>query len=487
LACRANGSRHRAILVAVATACTLLLAHAAVAVAYTAAPGFVAHDYVTGLPESLADRTGPIGIAFDASNNLYIADTAVGDIYVFQPGGGVASAATRLNSTPIPGKITGLVFSKTGQLYLARYGAGDVVQVDPGTGRILRTVATIPCATGLVVDPASGDLFVSENLCGNTIWRVSNFGTGPGTATAYASAPAVDGMAFDKDGSLYAESAGTIMKIDGTGSPTPGAVTSLAHVPHADGVAFGAHVSGSPPFVVTNRNDGIVTRVDLTKTPPTQQDIFTGGTRGDFAAVDSAGCLYITQSSSIVRITGTGNTCAFEPTTPGIEPPPGVTITLLGPQPKACTRVHSLKFRIRQRGRVRLRSAKVYVNGRLIKKISGPTITAPIVLHHLPKSNFRLKVVAITAHGKKVRVTRRFVENCSCSKIKVLTLHVPHHRGRAVRVVVYVNGHRVKVVRGRNVTKIAIRKLPHGRFTVKLVIVNAQGSRTTTRRTFLRC
>ncbi len=338
--------RHRMAITAVLATIAVLLASAGVAAGYATAPGYVAHDYVTGFPESAQNHWGPLGIAFDQSSNLYVADTVDGNIYRFQPGGGVASSATRLTSSPIPGAITGLAFSRSGQLYLGRFKLGDVVQVDPASGQIIRTIASVRCATGLAIDPVSGDLFVSQNLCGNTIWRVSLSGSSVGTVTRYATAPAVDGVAFDKDGDLYAESDGTLMKIDGTARPTPGVVKSIAKVPGADGVAFGTHASGSPPFVVTNRNDGIVTRVDLTKTPPTQSDIFTGGSRGDFAAVDSSGCLFITQSSSIVRISGKGNSCAFEPTTPGTTP--GVTITVLGSPPTSCAGIGSLKFRIRQ-------------------------------------------------------------------------------------------------------------------------------------------
>src|SRR5579884_1007913 len=328
----------------------MLLAVPGAAQAYTTAHGYAASDYVTGLPESAGNQTGPLGIAFDQSDNLYVADTADGNIYSFQPGGGAASAGTRLTSSPIPGKITGLVFSQSGALYLARYSPGDVVQIDPSTGQVLRTVASIPCATGLAIDPVSGDLFVSQNLCGNTIYRISGYAAGTATVSAFTSAPAVDGLAFDQSGILYAESAGSIVRIEGTNSPAPGVVTAVAKVPGADGVAFGAHVSGGPPFLVTNRNDGIVTRVDLNQMPPAQSNIFSGGSRGDFAAVDSAGCLYITQSHSVVRITGPDGRCKFEPTTTGTAPAPGITAGVLGAHTSLSCKRHTLRFRIRQQG-----------------------------------------------------------------------------------------------------------------------------------------
>src|SRR5947209_15217293 len=228
-----------------------------------AAPGYRAQAYATGFPENHANQQGPIGIAFDQSDRLYVSDPVDGDIYRFASGGGSASPSTRLTRTPIPGTLSGLAFSRSGALYAGRNRAGDVVQVDPATGRVLRTVASVPCATGLAVDPVSGDLFVSENQCGTTIWRISGLASRSATAAPYSYAPGVDGLAFDQSGTLYAESDGSILQIDGTASATPGMATAVAHVPRADGLAFGAHASGQPPFLVANRNDGVVTRVDF--------------------------------------------------------------------------------------------------------------------------------------------------------------------------------------------------------------------------------
>src|SRR5262249_13728632 len=154
--------------------------------------------------------------------------------------------------------ITGLVISAGGEMYVARYAAGDVVQVDPDSGQVVRTVASVPCATGLAIDPKSGDLFVSQDQCGSTVFRGSNYAGGPGVVTSYAQVPGVDGIAFDNiSGNLYAESNGHVVRIDGTQSVTPGRVNSIAKVPYADGLAFGAHTSGEPSYLVANRNNGV--------------------------------------------------------------------------------------------------------------------------------------------------------------------------------------------------------------------------------------
>lgn len=113
------------------------------AIAFTTAPGYAATDFATGFVNSGIGGIGPVGLAFDASGNLFVGDYFTGFLYKFGPGGGVASAATQLNNVAHVGAIAGLAFTKDGRLYLARQLAagGDVVEVDPTNGAIMRRVA----------------------------------------------------------------------------------------------------------------------------------------------------------------------------------------------------------------------------------------------------------------------------------------------------------------------------------------------------------
>jgi hypothetical protein len=279
------------------------------------------------------DPLAQVGLAFDASGNLYAGDAANGFIYKFGPAGGVASTTTQLNGTAIPGLIGGLAFTKDGRLYLARNDAGDVVEIDPSNGTVIRTVAFIFAAGGLATDPLSGDLFVSQPAFGFTgVFRISNFGSGPGTVAVYSTVEA-DGLAFGPDGTLYAASglSGGVVKINGTNSATPGASTFVASVPFIDGMAVSANPS--TPFLYGNRNDGVITKVDLTTNPPTLTNIFTGGTRGDFAAVGFDGCLYATQSDSIVKVTNADGTCFPPPLGPLLPTSPSVAVDI---KPQSC-------------------------------------------------------------------------------------------------------------------------------------------------------
>jgi hypothetical protein len=139
----------------------------------------------------------------------------------------------------------------------------------------------------------------------------------------YAS-PGADGLAFGPDGTLYAAAGGGVVKIAGTDSPTPGAESFLASVPSNDGMAVSANPGSHILF--GNRNDGIITQVNFTTATPTLTNIVTGGSRGDFATVGSDGCLYATQSDSIIKVTNADGSCLPPPLGPLFPPNPTSTI-----------------------------------------------------------------------------------------------------------------------------------------------------------------
>ncbi len=284
-------------------------AHAAVA-----ASGFAVTNFATGFFAS-GYCCGPIGVAFDPSGNLFVMDAGNGFLYKFGSAGGLASPTTQVNAAPITGFPLGLAFTPGGHLYLARQTPGDLLELDTSTGAIIRTVDSICGASGIALDPLSGDLFVSGGPCANTIFRVSNFASGPGTVTAYASVTVPDGLAFGPDGTLYAASFGSgVVKVSGTNSATPGVATFIASVPSSDGMAVSANPSRRVLF--GNRNDGIITEVNFTTATPTLTNIITGGSRGDFATVGSDGCLYATQTDSVLKVTNADGSCLPPPLGP---------------------------------------------------------------------------------------------------------------------------------------------------------------------------
>jgi hypothetical protein len=312
----------------------------------TAAPGYAVTTFAGNFPVDCFSGVGPIGIAFDSSNTLFVASNNT--LYAFGQQGGLAGPTTKVGAiTPSTGVVLGLAFGQDGRLYAAM--GNKVVELNPGTAAVIRTVVDLggADAKGLAIDPLSGDLFVSQGFDG--IKRVSNFMNGPATATPYGSPGEVDGIVFAPDGTLYAadDFGGGIARVAGTNTATPGAKTIIAFLNKPDGLAIESNSANLvKPFLYANRNDGVITRIDTSALPDTPTnpcatgctDIYTGGSRGDFVTVSPAGCLYATQSERVIRITKADGTCSLTPTsvlpqialTPeNVQPSPaqGTTVT----------------------------------------------------------------------------------------------------------------------------------------------------------------
>ena len=78
--------------------------------------GVAVSHFATGFPTAKSG-TGPTGVAFDLSQNMFVSDA--GFIYRFDQNGGRADLH-RLSRTSISGILAGLAFSRSGQLYAAR-------------------------------------------------------------------------------------------------------------------------------------------------------------------------------------------------------------------------------------------------------------------------------------------------------------------------------------------------------------------------------
>lgn len=284
--------------------------------------GYAITTFATGLPNSGPYGGGPVGLAFGPSGNLFVMDQFKGILYEFSASGGDASSHA-INTIPIAGSPTGIAFTKDGRLYAALQVAGAVVELDPSTGSVIRTVATMCSPTGIAVDPKSGDLFVTEPTCAPNIVRISNFAHGPGTISIFSSPGEVDGITFGADGTLYATGYATgVVKIAGTASvtPAPGTVISQIIVPTADGNGIAADGS----YLMVNRNDGILTKVDFGTN--TAVDVANGGSRGDLATTGPDGCLYAAETDVIEKVTNADGTCSFST----VIPSPGTTTPELG-------------------------------------------------------------------------------------------------------------------------------------------------------------
>ena len=282
----------------------------------TAATGYAFTDFATGFND-FGTCQSVTGSAFDASGNLLVVDTRNGFIYRFGPQGGVADATTQVNATAISGNPYGLVFGKDGKLYLGRLTANDILEINPATGAIIRTVAAAPDVTaplGMAIDPLSGDLFVNQRFSANMV-RIANPASATPTVTTYASPGTASQLTVAPNGTFFSavNPPDQVTRIAGTNTPQPAATTVVTSVPQEIGIAVSAN-GNLPALLLMNRLNGVITKVDLGTTPPTLSDIFTGGSRGDFATLGPDGCFYATQTDRVIKVTSADGSCPFAPT-----------------------------------------------------------------------------------------------------------------------------------------------------------------------------
>jgi sugar lactone lactonase YvrE len=396
-----DGARRRLPIAAAACCAAVIAGGAAVpgAQAFSPRNGAAATVFAGGFDPLPGRGIGPVGLAFDGSRRLYV--SALEHVYRFGPAGGRADDA-RLSRDPVGRVATGLAFGSDGRLYAARYTRehlGDVVELDPADGSVRRIVApAVPCPTALATDPLSGDLLVSTVACGKSILRVSDpAGAAPRT-TVFLTGLSVDGLTFAPDGTLY-----VAHDPDGSGATvstvTPGGQRrALISVPHADGVALGVpdQPGDAPPFVVVNRTDGVITKVDLRLPGRPRTNVVVDGSRGDLIAVGPDRCLYATQSDSVLRVSDADGTCGdgSGPLEQGLLP----TVVMPRPRPRGCPARRSIRVSLRF-GHARLRVARVYLGARRVRIVRGRALRRPVRLRHLPARRFTVTVRATTRRG----------------------------------------------------------------------------------------
>jgi hypothetical protein len=405
-------------------AAVVLLLAAAPAHGFTVHNGAGASVFASGFEPR--DGIGPIGIAFDGAGDLYVGSR--GHLYRFGPEGGTA-ADHQVTPAPVGENIAGIAFGRGGRLYAARrhtrrLGPGDIVELDPRNGAVLRTLTgPIPCPTGLAVDPLTGDVFISTYVCGRDVLRLHDPESDAPRTSVYIGDIEVDGLTFAPDGTLYAahhatSDGATVSTLAATSSESPGARTAIASVPEVDGAALGVPAPGEddPPFVVINRTDGVVTKVDLLDPDRPQYDLVRDGSRGDLVAAGPDGCLYATQLDSVLKVTNADGSCRAQPG----GPPPALgrglqqtTMENFGTAP--CTPRKRLRIRMRFRHKLRVarfyvrgRRVRVHVRGRSVRTVRGRALRRRVNVRKVPRKRFTVKIRARTRNGRRVVRKIRF-------------------------------------------------------------------------------
>jgi hypothetical protein len=263
----------------------------------TAAEGWTLTDFVHGFTTN-GNSVGPLGIAFTDSGGVLIANDGAGSAAT---GGSVYLLPTDTDNQDITQFTPKALYGAGNAIGLARVGGnfymtqqknGQVVQLNPD-GTFNQVIATLATATGITANPANGHLIVSLASYPG-VWDVDPIAK---KATRLFVLPYSYGDGLSTDGTtLYIESGGHIL---GYRLSDDAQIFDSGFIIGADGCILGAGTLSGYLFV--NTNYGQVFQIDLSTQVITL--IASGGSRGDFVAMDPNGSLLITLSGRIVRLT----------------------------------------------------------------------------------------------------------------------------------------------------------------------------------------
>jgi hypothetical protein len=224
----------------------------------------------------------------------------------------------------------GLTNGPGGQLYSNT--SQGVSTLDASTGAPVAVGGQGGNALGIAVDPQDGSLVYPDAACrSGGGCPIDRYDPATGQSTTFANLSAaqatfVDGVAFDPSGQFLALSTRApffaLTILDRTGA----VVQQVPISSEPDGISF--HWS-TPQFIITNNNDGTVTRYDfaggdLTATP-TVSTFASGGFRGDLSLVGADGCAYLTQGGTRYADGTVGYTDSVAQLCPGFTPSTGVS------------------------------------------------------------------------------------------------------------------------------------------------------------------
>jgi hypothetical protein len=308
-----------AVLVAVLLLSAATAAQAQLSVTVgNAGRGFVLTDYAAGFPNGGGPfGLGPIGIAFYPPSTVFVSDLSDLKVYGFADhvdGKSVTAADVLKDYTggPVPFsfaevKVGGVwrIFTSTGT---------DLQEFDPIAGTLTMKVpgggglGMAPFPAG-VSGPHAGHIFIAGSSSGTP--AILEFDPSTTSSSILISHPFVasDGISVSPDGAhLIIVRADSLYSLNITGPPFP----EWAGPSHAgsgyDGAAFGLGSLAGYVYVNCNNGDVYEFGVPWGANAGVDNLLLTGGSRGDFIAVDpivtSGGfpSLLLTQTDRITRL-----------------------------------------------------------------------------------------------------------------------------------------------------------------------------------------
>ncbi len=154
----------------------------------------------------------PVGIAFDGSGNLYVANNTNNIIQKVTPLGAISTFATT-GRAPV-----GIAFDGSGNLFVANRDDNTIQKITPIGNSSIFANTNLSSPLGMAFD-SGGNLFV-VNGNSNSITKITPGGS---TSVFFSGLVAPSGLAIDRFDNLYASNSGSsnsILKI------TPGGVSS---------------------------------------------------------------------------------------------------------------------------------------------------------------------------------------------------------------------------------------------------------------------
>ena len=294
---------------------------------------------------AVSSQTGGIifgGLAFASNGDLW-AKTCGNTVplFRFDASRTVTTNGAGLHPAAAPGasptsSSCGMVNHPDGRIYVNTIGG--VQRLDAATGGSLGLLGSPGNDYGIAVDPQTNRLIYPAAPCANaTSCTLLSLDPTTGAASqnflTFSLSPSieyVDGLDFDPTGNyiiaagrtgVYPQDTPFLIVLTRSGT----IVRQLAADRFPDGVAF----HKNPFYLITNNNDGTITRFDFPGGDPRQAPVLTviasGGFRGDLSAIGADGCFYATQSGTRYPngVTSTDQSVVRICSTQGEFPPPG--------------------------------------------------------------------------------------------------------------------------------------------------------------------
>ena len=162
------------------------------------------------LQSTITGFSSPYGICFDASNNVYVADSGTGNIIKI-------AAGTTTTSTFLSGFTSpyGVAMDASGNLFVSQPSLNNIIKVASGTSTKTTFYATSLSGPRSLTKDASGNIYVAD-YGNNAVKRINSSGTLTLTLSTGLSSPR--NIAFDSQGNMFEADYGTntIQKLTAT-------------------------------------------------------------------------------------------------------------------------------------------------------------------------------------------------------------------------------------------------------------------------------